>query len=89
MIRNPIIHREVLSTLRTKRAVILQSLFFLVLMGLLRLLWPAEGLQDLGGHESHRIFSILAIGELLMVMLCAPAFTAVAPKPQNPVQLIF
>jgi len=78
VIRNPIIHREVLSTLRTKRAVILQSLFFLVLMGLLRLLWPADGLQDLGGHESHRIFSILAIGELLMVMLCAPAFTAVA-----------
>ena len=78
MIRNPIIHREVLSTLRTKRAIILQSLFFLVLMGLLRLLWPADGLQDLGGRGSQRIFSILAIGELLMVILCAPAFTAVA-----------
>ena len=37
---NPIIHKEVLSALRTKKAFLMQGLFLLVLAGLVWLLWP-------------------------------------------------
>jgi ABC-type transport system involved in multi-copper enzyme maturation permease subunit len=56
----------------------MQGLFLLVMAGLLWLLWPAEGLQDVGGQQARRILSILAIGELLMIVMFAPAFTAAA-----------
>ena len=78
MFQNPIIHKEVLSTLRTKKAVALQAGFFLAVMALVWLLWPEGGLQDLGGEQARRILSILAMGELIIVILVAPAFTAAA-----------
>lgn len=76
MFRNPIIHKEVLSTLRTKKAVAMQAGFLLAVAVLVWLLWPADGLQDLGGEQSRRILGVLAMGELLIVILVAPAFTA-------------
>lgn len=76
MINNPIIHKEVLSTLRTKKAYLLQAAFLLITVGLVLLLWPADGLQDIGGQQARRILSILAIGELMLIILFAPAFTA-------------
>ena len=38
--------------------------------------WPPEGLQDIGSQQARTILSILAIGQLAMVALFAPAFTA-------------
>ncbi|MBN1942002.1 MAG: ABC transporter permease [Phycisphaerae bacterium] len=78
MFRNPIIHKEVLSALRTKKAVALQAGFLLAVTVMVWLLWPAGGLQDLGGQQARRILSILAMGELMIVILVAPAFTAAA-----------
>ena len=40
MMSNPIIHKEVLSSLRTKKAFWMQALFFLVTAALVWLLWP-------------------------------------------------
>jgi len=76
MIRNPIIHKEVLSALRTRKAFFMQAIFFLVTACLIFLYWPDSGLQDVGGDQARRIFRTLAVGELLMVALFAPAFTA-------------
>jgi ABC-type transport system involved in multi-copper enzyme maturation permease subunit len=76
MIANPIIRKEVLSSLRTRKAVSMQALFVLVVAALVALLWPAGGLQDLGGQQAWRIVSVLAVGQLVMVILFAPAFTA-------------
>jgi len=78
MIRNPIIHRELLSALRTRKAILLQVLFLLVTGALILLYWPAGGIQDVGGQEARRIFGVLALGEIVMVILFAPAFTAAA-----------
>lgn len=78
MIGNPIIRREVLLSLRTRKAVAMQAIFFVITAGLVWLHWSPEGLQDLNGQQAHQIFSILAIGELLMVAMFAPAFTAAA-----------
>jgi ABC-type transport system involved in multi-copper enzyme maturation permease subunit len=76
MIANPIIHKEVLSSLRTVKAVLIQAFFLLVLAGLVSLFWPEGGLQDLGGQQARRVLAVIAIGELLMVAMFAAAFTA-------------
>lgn len=75
---NPIIRKEVLMTLRTSKALVMQVAFLSALAGLLWLYWPADGLQDIGGAKARQILSILAIGELALVALFAPAFTGAA-----------
>lgn len=76
MRRNPIIHKEVLAALRTRKAIVMQAALLLLAAGLIWLFWPADGLQDVGGQQARRILAVLAIGELVMVALFAPAFTA-------------
>ncbi len=76
MINNPIIHKEVLSSLRTRKAFLMQAALLVVAAGLVLLYWPQGGLQDIDGFKARRIFSTLAIGQLVMIVLFAPAFTA-------------
>ena len=76
MILNPIIHKEVLSSLRTRKAIVFQVLFLVVAAALVGLLWPDSGLQPIGGQQAKLILSVLAIGEVVLVALFAPAFTA-------------
>ena len=92
MISNPIIRKEVLSTLRTRKAVAMQGVFFLVVAGLFWLLWPADGLQDIDGKRAREIFSMVAVGQLVMVAVFAPAFTAAAltsEKERNTLESLF
>ena len=76
MIDNPIIRKELLSALRTRKAALMQAMFLGLAAALIWLHWPSSGLQDIGGQQAHRILSMLAIGQLVMIALCAPAFTA-------------
>ncbi len=76
MINNPIIRKEVLSSLRTRKALLMQAALLIVAAGLILLYWPQGGLQDIDGYKARRIFSTLAIGQLVMIVLFAPAFTA-------------
>ncbi len=76
MIHNPIIHKEVLSALRTRKATFFQALFLLISAALVWLLWPADGMQAIGGQQAKLILSVLAVGEIILVALFAPAFTA-------------
>ena len=76
MIDNPIIRKELLSALRTRKAALMQAMFLALAAALIWLHWPSSGLQDIGGQQAHRILSMLAIGQLVMIALCAPAFTA-------------
>ncbi len=78
MIANPILRKEVLSSLRTSKAWLMQAALLLVAALLVWQNWPADGLQDIGSQQATRIFSMLAVGEFAMVMLFAPAFTAAA-----------
>ncbi len=78
MIANPILRKEILSALRTKKTLAIQGVFLLVLAGLVWLLWPAGGLQDLGGQQVRRLLAVIAIGELLMVAMFSAALTASA-----------
>jgi ABC-type transport system involved in multi-copper enzyme maturation permease subunit len=78
MISNPIIHKEVLSALRTRKAIAMQGLFLLVLAGLMALLWPGSGTQDVGGQQARRLLTVIAMGEIAMVAMFAASFTAAA-----------
>ena len=92
MIANPIIRKEVLSSLRTNKAYIMQAVFLLVLAGLLWRLWPADGLQDIGGQTARKVLAVIAIGELLMVALFAASFTAASittEKEKNTWEVLF
>ena len=78
--------------MRTRKALIVQAGLLLVSAALIGLLWPAGGLQDVGGAQARRLLSVLAIGELLMVVLFAPAFTAASltgEKEHNTLELLF
>ena len=76
MTGNPIIRRELLSALRTRKAILMQAAYLLVAGALVLLYWPAGGIQDIAGQEAQEMFGVLAVGELVLVILFAPAFTA-------------
>jgi ABC-type transport system involved in multi-copper enzyme maturation permease subunit len=77
-VNNPVLKREFITSLRTKRAVALALVFLGVLAGLVMLMWPAEGVFSLAAQNSHKLFIILSMGFLALVSLCAPSFTAVS-----------
>ena len=92
MIGNPIARRELLSALRTRKAVAMQAMFLLATAVLVLRLWPVGGLQDVEGQQAKAIFGILAVSELAMVVLFAPAFTAAAvtaEKERNTFESLF
>ncbi len=92
MIRNPIIHREIISSLRTRKAIIFQVMFLAMSAGLLWLLWPVGGLQAIGGQQAKLILSVLAMGEVVLVALFAPAFTAASltlERERNTMETLF
>jgi len=89
---NPIVNREVIAALRTRKALAAQVAFLLVAAALAWLMWPAGGLQDMGGKQAERLLGVLAIGELLMIVLLAPAFTAASltlEREQNTLESLF
>lgn len=70
----------------------MQGLFFLITAMLIWRHWPADGLQDLGGQQALQILSSLAIGEMVMIALFAPAFTATSltlEKERNTFESLF
>lgn len=78
MLANPIFHKEVITSLRTNRAVLLQWLFIGILSLLTLLLWPPEGISSKAAQSARSLFTVLAIGQLCLVTLFSPAFASTA-----------
>jgi ABC-type transport system involved in multi-copper enzyme maturation permease subunit len=73
---NPIIRRELLDVLRTRKAVALQ-LSLGVLSALLVLVrWPTVDMADLSGARSLQVLRVFGYGLLAGVLLLVPAFPA-------------
>ena len=72
----PIVHRELLSLLRTRKAVAAQLALALACALLVLVRWPSEGSSDLGGSARCRCLRVfgygLLIGVLLLVRLSRP-----------------
>jgi ABC-type transport system involved in multi-copper enzyme maturation permease subunit len=75
---NPVIYREFLGALRTRKAIVtlivLTALFSLIVL----LRWPTDGRVDLSGARSQQVFLVFAYALLAGVLFVVPAFPAVA-----------
>ena len=89
---NPILTKEVLTSLRTRKALAMQVTYLVCLTALVFLLWPDRGLQSLGGEQARRLLTVLGVGQLILIALFAPAFTATAltyEKERNTFESLF
>lgn len=75
---NPLLAREFITSLRTRKAIAFGIVYVLALSGIVALMWPEGGAYSLAARSSHELFSMLAMGQLVFVVLIAPAFTAVS-----------
>lgn len=75
---NPIIQRELIGMLRTKRALILQVLLAAALVILVMLRWPSDGRADYTGRQAQQVLELFGYGMLVALILLAPIFPATA-----------
>ena len=73
---NPIIQRELVGTLRSGRAVVLQIAFVTALAVLVLIKWPSDAMVDFDGVAAQQMMRVVGYGLMAAVMLLAPAFPA-------------
>ena len=73
---NPIIGKELRVLLRTKQAFGLQLAYLGVLVLIVLTIWPMEGVYSLSALASRDLFTVLSLGQLVLVALFSPAFTS-------------
>lgn len=73
---NPIIQRELITLLRSRRAVAAQVMATLALAVVVAIRWPTEGTVSLDGSEARQVFSVFAYGLLVLMLLILPVFPA-------------
>src|SRR5436305_2615207 len=76
MTMNPIIRRELLEVLRTRKAVALQLGLALACALLVLLRWPTGDVADLSGARSLQVLRMFGYGLLAGILLLVPAFPA-------------
>lgn len=74
----PIIRRELLELLRTRKALALQLLLGLACALLVLVRWPTGGIGELSGARAIEVLRIFGYGALAGILLLAPAFPATA-----------
>lgn len=73
---NPIIQRELIGMLRTRKALAIQVLLIAVLSLLVVLRWPSEGRADLSGRQAQQVMQLFGYGLMVAMILLAPVFPA-------------
>ena len=73
---NPIIQRELVGMLRTRKALVLQILLIIVLSALVILRWPTDARADLDGHLAQQVMNVFGYGLMVGLLLLAPVFPA-------------
>ncbi|HEY7312317.1 MAG TPA: ABC transporter permease subunit [Gemmataceae bacterium] len=73
---NPIIRRELLEVLRTRKVVALQLGLALACALLVLTRWPTEGTVDMGGVRSQQVVRVFGYGLLAAILLLVPAYPA-------------
>ena len=75
---NPIIQRELVSTLRTKRALAMLVFVAVVFSALVWIRWPTDPRVARSGTESLQVFKVFGYGLLVTLLLTVPAFPALS-----------
>jgi ABC-type transport system involved in multi-copper enzyme maturation permease subunit len=73
---NPIIRRELLDLLRTRKAVAVQVALALGCTLLVLIRWPTGGVSDLNGARAQQVLQVFGYGLLAGVLFLVPAFPA-------------
>jgi ABC-type transport system involved in multi-copper enzyme maturation permease subunit len=73
---NPILQRELVEVLRTRKALALQLGLALGCMLLVLVRWPTGALADLSGARSLQVLRVFGYGLLAGILLLVPAFPA-------------
>ncbi len=75
---NPVLIRELLVTLRSSRAFVLQLLYVMALGALVYFYWPAgeEGARQVSPGVARTLYDIFFLGQFFLVALMAPTFAA-------------
>jgi ABC-type transport system involved in multi-copper enzyme maturation permease subunit len=78
LLQNPIVERELIGMLRTRKAMAMQvgTAFVFALLVLLR--WPSEAQVALSGAESIDVFRLFGYGLMTTLVLLVPVFPATA-----------
>jgi ABC-type transport system involved in multi-copper enzyme maturation permease subunit len=75
---NPIVRRELVGILRTRRAASVLVLCAAFFAGLIALRWPSDARVDLSGFQSRDVFELFGYGLLSTVLLLAPIVPALS-----------
>lgn len=76
-IDNPVLRRELLTALRSNKAFVLHFIFLLALAAVVCLAWPQQEVAA-RSMEARTLFSIFGMGQLVLISVMAPAFSASA-----------
>lgn len=76
MLTNPIIRRELISVLRTRRATAILFSVIAALTALVLLRWPVDAQVNLSGQQAQQVLRVFAYGMLVVCVLLVPAFPA-------------
>ena len=91
MIGRPVIQREFVGLLRTRRSNLVLVGLAIALSALVIARWPSDGLVDLAGRQSMETFRVIAFGMVAAVALLVPVFPAtsiVQEKRRNTLALL-
>ena len=69
MIFNPIIQRELIGMLRTRKAMAVQVLLVLMFAALVIFRWPSDPTVDLAGNKSQEVFRLFGYGLLTAIIV--------------------
>lgn len=73
---NPIVARELLGVLRTRRAAALQVALFALFAAVLVLRWPTDAHVGVSGEQAQAVFRVFGYGLLALVVLFVPVVPA-------------
>jgi len=73
---NPIVERELIGMLRTRRAAALALGVAIIFSGLILLKWPTDARVDLTGSQARQVFQVFGYGLLTAILMLVPIFPA-------------
>lgn len=76
LLGNPIVKRELVGVLRTRRAAALQIALCVAMTVLVVLRWPSHAQVDLTGQQARDVLSVFAYGLMTLIVLLSPVFPA-------------
>ncbi|MEO1997781.1 MAG: ABC transporter permease subunit, partial [Planctomycetaceae bacterium] len=88
---NPIIERELIGTLRTRKAAVLLIGLGVAFALLIIVRWPSDARVELNGAQSRAVFKVFGYGLLTSLLFLAPVFPAnsiVREKNQGTLELL-